>query len=89
MQRMQQGVRCAMAAENGEGLRDITKVVAYAGTSKQGTPIDDCDSIAMTREAVGGGETGGASTKNHDGLSGGGCHDNLERNQTLVATASR
>lgn len=86
---MQQGVCCAMAAENGEGLRDLTKVVAYAGASKQGAPIDDRDSIAMNREAVGGGETGGASTKNHDGLSGGECHENLERDQTLAATASR
>ena len=89
MQRMQQGLCCAMAAYDGEGLRGITKVFACAGASKQEAPIDDRDSVAMTGEAVGCGKTGGASTKNHDGLSGGGCHENLERNQTLAATASR
>ena len=89
MQRKQQGLRCAMAAEDGEGLRGVTKVFACAGASKQRATIDDRDSIAKTGEAVGGGETGGASTKNHDGLSGGGCHENRERSQTPAATASR
>jgi hypothetical protein len=89
MQRMQQGSCRVMAAEDGEGLRGVTKVFACAGASKKGAPIDDRDSIAKTREAVGGGETGRASTKNHDGLSGGGCHEIRERSQTPAATASR
>ena len=89
MQRMQQGLCCAMAAYDGEGLRGITKVFACAGASKQGAPIDDRDSIAKTGKAVGGREPCGASTKNHDGLSGGGCHENRERSQTPAATASR
>ena len=89
MQRMQQGLCCAMAAEDDERLRGVTKVFACAGASKQGAPIDDRDSIAMVGEAVGGGETGRASTKNHDGLSGGGRHENRERSQTPAATASR
>ena len=89
MQRMQQGMCCAMAAEDGEGLKGVAKVFACAGASQQGVPIDDCDSIAMTGEAVGGGETGRASTKNHDGLSGSGRHENRERSQTPAATASR
>ena len=89
MQRAEQGLCRVMAAEDGEGLRGVTKVLACAGSSEQGAPIDDRDSIAMTGEVVGGGEPGGASTKNHDGLSGGGCHENRERSQTPAATASR
>jgi hypothetical protein len=78
-----------MAAEDGEGLGGVTKVFACAGSSKQGATIDNLDSKAMTGQAVGGGETGRASTKNHDGLSGGGRHENRERSQTPAATASR
>ena len=78
-----------MAAYDGEGLRGVTKVIAYAGASKQEATIDDRNSIAMTGEAVGGGKTGRASTKNHDGLSGGGRHENRERSQIPAATASR
>ena len=89
MQRIQQGLYCVMAASDSEGLRGITKVFAYASASKQRATIDDRDSVAKTSEAVGGGETGGASTKNHDGLSGDGCHENRERSQTPAATASR
>ena len=57
-----------MATEDGEGLRVIVMVFAYEGASKQGAPFDDCDAIALAGEAVGGGETGWASTKNRDGL---------------------
>jgi hypothetical protein len=89
MQRMQQGLCRVMAAEDGEGLRVVAQVFACAGASQQGVTIDDRDSIAMTGEAVGGGETGRTSTKNHDGLSGGGRHENRERSQTPAATASR
>ena len=89
MQRMQQSLCCVMAAEDSEGFNGITRISAYMGTSEQGATIDDRDSIAKTGEAIGGRETGGASTKNHDGLSGGGCHENRERSQTPTATASR
>lgn len=89
MQRMQQGLCCVMAAEDSERLRGVTKGFAGVGPSKQGVPIDDRDSIAKTGKAVGGRKTGGASTKNRDGLSGGGCHENRERSQTPAATASR
>jgi len=85
---MQQGLCCVMAAEDGEGLRGVIKGFARAEASKLGVP-DDRDSIAKTGEAVGGREPGGASTKNHDGLSGGGYHENRERSQTPAATASR
>jgi len=47
-----------MAAEDGEGLKVVTKVFACGGASKQGAPFDDCDAIALAGEAVGGGETG-------------------------------
>ncbi len=86
---MQQGMCRVMAAEDGEGLRGVTNDFACAGASKQGVAIDDRDSIAKMGEAVGGRETGGASTKNHDGLSGGGSHENRDRSQTPAATASR
>ena len=86
---MQQGLCCVMAAEDSEGFKGITRISAYVGASKQGAPIDDRDPIAKIGEAVGGRETGGASTKNHDGLSGGGCHENRERSQTPAATARR
>ena len=89
MQRVQQDLGRVMAAEDGEGLGCVTKAFAGPGTSKQGAPIDNRDLKAMTCEAVGGGETGRASTKNHDGVSGGGCHENRERSQTPAATASR
>ena len=86
---MQQGMCRVMAAEDSEGLREVTNVFACAGASKQGMAIDDRDSIAKMGEAVGGRETGGAPTKNHDGLSGGGSHENRERSHTPAATASR
>ena len=86
---MEQGLCRAMAAEDDEGLRGVTKVFACAGASKRGAPIENRDSIAMMGEAVGGGETGEAPTKDHDGLSGGGGHENRERSQTPAATASR
>jgi hypothetical protein len=89
MQRVQQCLCCVMAAEHGERLRIFKRILTCAGTSQEGATIDECDSIAMTDEAVGGSETGRASTKNHDGLSGGGHHENRERSQTLAATASR
>ena len=89
MQRMQQCLCCVMAAENSEGFNGISRISAYVGASEQGASIDDRDSIAQTGKAVGGCETGGASTKNHNGLSGGGCHENRERSQTPAATASR
>ena len=62
MQRMQQGLCRAMAAEDDEGLRGVTKVFSCAGASKRGAPIENRDSIAMTGEAVSGGETGRTST---------------------------
>ena len=89
MQRVQQSLCRVMAAEDGEVLGYVTKVFACARTSKQGATIDNRDSKAMTGEAVGGGETGWATTKNDDGLSGGGRHENRERSQTPAATASR
>ncbi len=89
MQRVQQGLCCVMAAKDSEGLRVVTDAFTRAGTSEQGATIDDRDSIAMTGETVGGGETGRASTKNHDGLSVSGRHENRERSQTPAATASR
>ena len=57
-----------MAAEDGEGLMIIVRVFAYEGASKHGAPFDDCDAIALASEAMGGGETGEASSKNRDGL---------------------
>ena len=89
MQRVEQGLCRAMAAEGDEGLRGVTKVFSCAGASKRGASIENRDSIAMMGEAVGGGEAGEASTKNHDGLSGGGCHESRERSQTPAATARR
>jgi hypothetical protein len=89
MQRVQQGLCCVMAAKDGERLRVVTGLFTCAGTSELGATIDDRDSIAMTDEAVGGGEAGRASTKNHDGLSVRGRHENRERSQTPAATASR
>jgi len=78
-----------MATEDREGLRAVVRMIASEGASRYGVTIDDRDSIAMTGESVGGGETGGASTKNRDGLSGGGRHENREPSQTPAATASR
>lgn len=89
MQRVQQCLCCVMAAEHGERLRVFTRILTCAGTSQEGATIDNCNSIAMTDKAVGGGETGKTSAKNHNGLSGGGHHENRERSQTLAATASR
>lgn len=89
MQRVEQDLCRVMAAKDGEVLGCVTKVFACAGTSKQGPPIDNRDSKAMTGKAVCGGETGRASTKNHDGVSGGRLHENRERSQIPAATASR
>jgi hypothetical protein len=89
MQRVQQRVCFVMAAEDGEGLRVIAGEFAYAGAFKEWAPFDDGDAIALTGEAVGSGETGRVSSKNHDGLGVGGCHEDLERNHTPAATASR
>ena len=89
MQRVQQRVCFVMAAEDGEGLRVNAGEFACAGPFKEWEPFDDGDAIAMTGEAVGGGETGWASSKNRDGLGVGGCHEDLERNHTPAATASR
>ena len=89
MERVQQRLCRVMTAEEGEGLRAVVRTFAYEGSSKRGVTIDDCDSIAKTDKAVGGREAGEASTQNHDGLSGGGCHDIRERIHTPAATASR
>ena len=78
-----------MTAEDGEGLRAVVRAFAYEGRSKSGVTVDDCDSIAKTDKAVGGREASEASTKNHDGLSGCGCHDIRERIHAAAATASR
>ena len=66
MQRVQQCVRRAMATENREGLRAILKISTREGVSNSRTPIDDRDAIAVADEAVGGCETGRASSKNHN-----------------------
>ena len=89
MQGLQQRMCFVMAAEDGEGLRGIAGAFACAGAFKEWRSFDDGDAIAMTSEAVGGGETGRASSKNRDGLGVGGCHEDLERNHTPAATASR
>ena len=49
-----------MAAENGEGLRVVLMVFAYAGVCRRRMVIDDRDSIASVGETVGGSETGRA-----------------------------
>ena len=78
-----------MAAEDGEGLRVVVRVFAYGGAAKQRALFDDCDAIALAGEAVSGGETGQASSKNHDRLGARGFHVDRERNHTPAATASR
>ena len=78
-----------MAAKDGEGFRLVVRLLACGGAFQEGTPIDDGDSIALTGEAVGGGEAGCASTKNHNGLSVCGRHENRERSQTQAARANR
>jgi hypothetical protein len=57
-----------MAPEDDEGLRAMLKISVREGVSNIRTSIDDCDSITMVDETVGGCETGRASSKNDDGL---------------------
>ena len=78
MERVQQLLGRVMAAEEGEGFRVVVSL-----------SIDDRDSIAKMGKAIGGREAGEASTQNHDGLSGCGCHDIRERIHTPAAMASR
>ena len=78
-----------MASEDGEWLGGITRVFTYGSASKQGAPINDRHSIAVSGEAVGSGKAGRASTNYHDGLSSDGRHEDRERIQTPAATASR
>jgi hypothetical protein len=78
MEGVQQLLGRVMAAEEGKGLR-----VAMSSL------IDESDSIAKKGKAIGGREAGEASTQNHDGLSGCGCHDIRERIHTPAAMASR
>ena len=78
MERVQQLLGRVMTAEEGEGLRVVVSL-----------SIDDRDSIAKKGKAIGGREAGEASTQNHDGLSGCGCHDIRERIHTPAAMASR
>ena len=75
---MQQLLGRVMTAEEGEGFRVVVSL-----------SIDDRDSIAKKGKAIGGREAGEASTQNHDGLSGCGCHDIRERIHTPAAMASR
>jgi hypothetical protein len=89
MERVEQLLGRVMAAEEGKGLRAVVRAIAYEGRSKRGVTIDDCDSIAKKGKAIGGREAGEASTQNHDGLSGCGCHDIRERIHTPAAMASR
>ena len=62
MQRMQQGPCRMMAAENREGFGVVVRAFAYEGAFRWGEVIDDCDAIAEAGEAVGGSETGRASS---------------------------
>jgi hypothetical protein len=62
VQRLKQGLCCVMTAEQGEGLRNLAMVIDGADVTKLGAAIGDRDSIAKIGEAVGGCETGGAST---------------------------
>ena len=78
-----------MASEDGEWLSGITSIFTYGGAPKQGATINDRHSIALAGEVVGGGKAGRAATDYHNGLSGGGRHEDRERIQTPAATASR
>ena len=78
-----------MASYDGEWLSGVTRVFTYGGASKQGAPINEYHSIALSGEAVSSGKAGRASTNYHDGLSSSGCHEDRERIQTPAATASR
>ena len=78
MERVEQLLGRVMAAEEGKGLRVVMS-----------PSIDESDSIAKKGKAIGGREASEASTQNHDGLSGCGCHDIRERIQTPAATARR
>jgi hypothetical protein len=78
MERVQQLLGRVMAAEEGEGFRVVVSL-----------SIDDRDTIAKKDKAISGCEAGEASTQNHDGLSGCGCHDIRERIHTPAAMASR
>src|SRR6185503_1606012 len=89
MQRVQQLAGRVVAAEDGEGLRVVVRVLVYEGAAKQRTLFDDCDTIAMAGKAVSGGKTGRASSKNHDRLGARGFHVDRERNHTPAATANR
>jgi hypothetical protein len=65
------------------------EVLPNEGSSAQGAMIYDRHAIAMLGQTVRGGQTGGAFTKNDDGLRGGGRHEDRERSQTPAAMASR
>ena len=62
------------------------RLLAWGGAFQGKALVDEGDSIAMTGEAVCGQL---CSTKNHNGLSMRGCHENRERSQTPAARASR
>lgn len=47
-----------MAAKDSEGFRFVMRLLAWGGAFQGRGPVDEGDSIALTGEAVGGGEAG-------------------------------